>query len=788
MANEHARAAKSIILLSDGTGNAASKVWRTNVWRLFQALDLTNSSQVAIYDDGVGTSTFKPLALLGGVFGWGLKRNVLELYAFLCRNYQREANVYAFGFSRGAFTIRVLLGMVANQGLVPYQSEAELQRLSAAAYRAYRAERFHSVTRVETVFRWLRDLVLAGWRFLLEKPAYDKTGNIQKPPIRFVGLWDTVAAYGLPIEEMTRGVSQWIWPLELPDRRLGSIVERACHALAIDDERTTFHPVLWSERDETPAKPDTAGCRWVRDERLSQVWFAGMHANVGGGYPDDSLAHVSLIWIMREASLCGLRLKEAPEADPDAARNARSAADKDGRLYDSRQGLGRYYRYGPRKIFDLCHMRFSSAADDEVTIDLPKIHESAIARTVNGAHAYAPIGFPERYAVVTAQGQILEGEDNGYESPAQARARAAVQERVWNLVWLRRVVYFATLGASVYLLTFPLLHETKPSYEFKTPLRPISSAVRLVGAFLPGFAGWWLDSFAAQPAWFFLGVGTLVTLVLVGAALERTIRGEMRSIWRTVLEVKAVPPGEKPTGFVYRLRTHGHYQRTLGATKRHIVPLISAVLLVYMGLAAAGQLAFRIEDTAGVYCRGSSTTTLATERTVASFDASSICWPTGIELQEGRRYTITLRNPIDWLDHPSPPKLSGSEISQVSKIAPRVGMFLALPLRRVLDRPWFRPIARIGSEGADEYPLDPPQSALVDGDAESPGELKVQIKARRDGELFLYVNDAVFGIPALARWLYKNNRGCAQVVVVPRQRVETPRPVAKDDDPPPRCD
>src|ERR1044071_6399026 len=111
---------KRIVLLSDGTGNAASKVWRTNVWRVFQALDLTSPQQVALYDDGVGTSSFKPLAILGGAFGWGLKRNVIDLYKFLCRNYRPGSQIYAFGFSRGAFTVRVLIGLIAREGLIPF--------------------------------------------------------------------------------------------------------------------------------------------------------------------------------------------------------------------------------------------------------------------------------------------------------------------------------------------------------------------------------------------------------------------------------------------------------------------------------------------------------------------------------------------------------------------------------------------------------------------------------------------------------------------------------------------
>src|SRR6266566_5430754 len=112
--------ARKIILLSDGTGNSAAKVWRTNVWRTFEALDLSGNDQVAFYDDGVGTSSFKPMAILGGAFGFGLKRNVISLYKFACRNHRSpDDEIFGFGFSRGAFTIRVLMGLILDQGLVP---------------------------------------------------------------------------------------------------------------------------------------------------------------------------------------------------------------------------------------------------------------------------------------------------------------------------------------------------------------------------------------------------------------------------------------------------------------------------------------------------------------------------------------------------------------------------------------------------------------------------------------------------------------------------------------------
>jgi uncharacterized protein (DUF2235 family) len=754
---------KNIVLLSDGTGNAASKVWRTNVWRLFQSLDLTNSYQVAIYDDGVGSSSFKPLAVLGGAFGWGLKRNVLDLYTFLCRNWEPNARIYAFGFSRGAFTIRVLLGLVANEGLVRSTTETELRRGAVAAYRAYRKKRFHSLWRIERVFRGLRDTLLR----IFGRP-YDLSTNLPTPKIRFVGLWDTVAAYGLPIEEMTRGVHLWIWPLELPNRRLGPNVERACHALALDDERTTFHPVLWTESGEQPARPDGEGHRWVKDERISQVWFSGSHSNVGGGYPDDSLANVPLTWIMKEAALCDLRFKKAPDTDPDAVLFARSSADKDGRLYDSRHGLAGYYRYGPRKLADLADRQASRREDDEVKIEVPKIHEAAIDRTKNGAHAYAPIGFPARYAVVTRTGEICEGKRNPFETPEQAERRAVVQERIWDLVWWRRVVYFATLGASCYLVLFPLLYRVDRTSEFSTHLRLVSEAVRLIGAFLPGFAGWWFDAFAASPGRFLIGIAGLVVLMGIGVALGSKINGQMLGIWRRILQEGKTPDGTAPTSWVYKLRTNPGYRATHRTLKRHVIPFASAILLVYLGASLVSHVFFDIADAAGVFCRERSSNELIKLAEpnkgvrVQQFTPTSMCWGTGIELNEGRRYRITITDPIGWKDLHSV-LVSGFEIGAMPTFGARMRTFSVLPLRRVLNRPWFRPIARIGAVGADEYPLDPETRPSVSG--QEANELVAEIRARRNGELFLYVNDAVIGLPGLWDYFYANNGGTAKVEV-----------------------
>jgi uncharacterized protein (DUF2235 family) len=121
-----AASARNLIVLSDGTGNSAAAASKTNVWRLYQALDVTDGTQIAVFSDGVGTSNIMPLRILGQALGFGVQLNVLRLYKFLCRNYVPGDQIWAFGFSRGAFTIRVLVGLVLNEGLVCWDTEAEL--------------------------------------------------------------------------------------------------------------------------------------------------------------------------------------------------------------------------------------------------------------------------------------------------------------------------------------------------------------------------------------------------------------------------------------------------------------------------------------------------------------------------------------------------------------------------------------------------------------------------------------------------------------------------------------
>jgi uncharacterized protein (DUF2235 family) len=514
---------KNIVLLSDGTGNSAAKLFKTNVWRLYQALDLTRErEQIAYYDDGVGTSAFKPLALLGGAVGWGLKRNVIDLYTYLCRNYRPGDRIYCFGFSRGAFTIRILIGLVNSQGLVKARTEEELREEATRAFGRYRNVWKH----------WTRGMRKAGRRIARmarREPAELKASKHKDAPeIVFVGLWDTVSAYGLPIEEMTKLLS-FVLPLSVPDRNPCPILRRACHALALDDERKTFHPVLWNEEDLRPEHNHEA--KHIREEVITQVWFAGVHSDVGGGYAEEHLSLVPLDWMMTQAEAAGLTF------DPEARKRLQAAMNLNGMLHDSRKGLGQGYRYLPRHVREL--VRDVRDPDNRVWIERPKIHESVFRRIVNSDDSYAPIVLPDHYAVVDENGNIHDlpavqpssAPPFVRESAADARDRFERQRsRVWGLVGARRWLYRGSVLAALVLAAFPWL----PLYSW-----PACSGVtcwpadliRALGGWLPGFLERWINAYAEHPVEFAVLAFLMYVLLKRSALVKVRIVDRMCAIW-----------------------------------------------------------------------------------------------------------------------------------------------------------------------------------------------------------------------------------------------------------------
>jgi uncharacterized protein (DUF2235 family) len=159
---------KKIILFADGTGNAFFKQ-EANIWRLFDVLDTSQNDQIAYYIEGVGTSSFRPWAMFDGATGVGAPGNIRKLYRFLCWNWEENDEIYMFGFSRGAFTIRALIELIKSEGLVPRQfgkmsvSHEEMERNSMAAWRAYRRKSVSWKNIIPLLGRIVRDFVLFLW-------------------------------------------------------------------------------------------------------------------------------------------------------------------------------------------------------------------------------------------------------------------------------------------------------------------------------------------------------------------------------------------------------------------------------------------------------------------------------------------------------------------------------------------------------------------------------------------------------------------------------------------------
>ena len=608
----------------------------------------------------------------------------------------------------------------------------------------------------------MRDLFIAAVRSTFhprQKIDYSKDDNFHGATVRFLGLWDTVAAYGMPVDEMTRGISDYIFPLLLPSFELDPRVKRACHALSIDEERTTFRPVLWDERAEPPPVPRD-GKRYLVDERISQVWFAGVHSNVGGGYPDDLLAHIPLVWIMNEAANAGLTFKTIAHASPQTLLHPPTVEDKDGRQYDPRSGLGGYYRYGPRDIDAIGKELLSRRGDKAI----PKIHESVLARIKNNAQLYAPNGIPAEYDVVTTAGEVLSPAQNPYESPAQATARKNIQEKTWNVIWQRRIIYFLTVAASLYLALFPLEKQLPRQAEYESKVRWVSDVVRMLGSFLPDATDTWINGYARDPSRLLWVTAILIALIWWGSRLAARIRNEMGVLWGNSLAAR-LPSAMAPTDFIYRLRTAYLYQWLLNAVKRTVAPLIFAVLTIYLAFAVSSHLAFNIQDDAGLVCHEvDGARKLETGQTVVTDSASlfvtkDVCQNTKIAFELGGHYYVKVAFKEPFLDG-NIEASKGIYLSDPPSYWQRIIMAAALPLRRELIRPWFRIVARTGGVGGEETFLDPDPAD---------GSIEEVIVAKRDGQLFLFVNDAVIGFPGLYGVFYGNNHGAAEITITRRR-------------------
>ncbi len=429
---------KNIVICSDGTGNTAIKGRGTNVFKLYEAVDTeghkTDPSavpQIAFYDDGVGTERLKPLALLGGAFGAGLSRNVKQLYANLARVYEPNDRIFLFGFSRGAFTVRTLAGLVAACGIVNRhppvcRSDDELWEHVEAAYAAYRDRyRTQAMTRMRGRAPDAPASALDVRQRLAVRhdPLLAPAVEAWQVPIEFIGVWDTVDAVGFPDPHIADAWNALVYPFKFPDHRLGPMVKRARHALAIDDERHTFHPLLWDEQG------DTTG-------RIVQVWFSGAHSNVGGGYPKQGMSLVPLTWMMDEAAAAGLRFTDLDRA---LYRERQNVDDK---LYDSRAGLAFYYRYRPRDIDTMCR-------ENGIT---PTVHASVLERIVDGPDGYAPGNIPRGAGMAGRGNPALPLRVTLQQMQAALHSNSSLLDRVRGLVRTRELSQYVVLALTLIMV------------------------------------------------------------------------------------------------------------------------------------------------------------------------------------------------------------------------------------------------------------------------------------------------------------------------------------------------
>ena len=327
---------KNIVIFSDGTAQKGGVGSNTNVYKLFNMIEDRTSKQVAFYDPGLGTDWRK---VTGSIAGGGFSKNILDCYRFIFETFEASDQIFLFGFSRGAATVRSLSGFIHLFGILP-KSRSDLIK---KAFKIYKIK--------NTKIR--------------EKKA---TAFIQKHhtmwcKIKFLGVWDTVAALGLPIKSISVALDKLV-PHKFHNFKLSESVEYARHALSIDEERKTFHPVIWDTIENDDKK-----------HKMKQVWFSGVHTDVGGGYKEEELSNISLKWMIREAFNKGLIIYEKSSA---YQKLQASQVDENGMMHNEQKGF-------PGNL-----MKSQQRSWNKETHGEPCVHESVLKRTKNTDNTDTP--------------------------------------------------------------------------------------------------------------------------------------------------------------------------------------------------------------------------------------------------------------------------------------------------------------------------------------------------------------------------------------------------------------
>ena len=367
---------RNIVICCDGTGNEYGDS-NSNIVKLYSTLIINGTDQVGYYHPGVGTMG-SPTAhnkissawsvLMGMAFGAGLLANVGDAYRYLMNVYQEGDRVYIFGFSRGAFTARALAGVLhmfgllcpGNNGLIPY------------VIRMY-AKRSRNAAGMTHTFQ-----VATGFKSTFCRPC----------PLHLVGVFDTVSSVGM------------VWsPLVLPYTGQNPDMANGRHAISIDERRAYFGSSLWGA--ELP------------NQSVKQVWFAGVHSDVGGSYPEaeSGLSKITLEWMLCEAISLGL-LVDPVRADHVLGRTPSLPSapfepvppNPLGQMHNSLQGIWRLMEYLPHSYFDLksktVRWRIPLGARRDIQPDAV-VHES-VKQRLDGDPSYRPSNLPATFTLETA--------------------------------------------------------------------------------------------------------------------------------------------------------------------------------------------------------------------------------------------------------------------------------------------------------------------------------------------------------------------------------------------------
>ena len=361
---------RQLVMCLDGTGNRFSHQ-PTNIIRLLRSLQVDSNQVLSYYDQGVGTFGLKetlfewqklPSRILGLAFGWGLKRTIEGAYTFLAQNYRLDDEIFLFGFSRGAFAARAVAALVRAVGLV-------------APHEAHLFD-----------YAWAMLLARDGPK---RKPDFELQARFKKTfgrpvNIRFLGLYDTVKSVG------------WIYdPVIIPYTTDNPIVQCVRHAVSIDERRCFFRQHLWSA---TPSEKTD----------LREVWFAGVHSDIGGGYSpaQAQLALLAHRWMLGEAHAVGLRL------DPVQTLRQLTAApgvvgDPGADQHDSMTRAWKIAEWAPRRVWVKADARRSWQIGAMPPFRKPRprmipenisIHRSVAVRMAHRTD-YRPVNLPQQRIV-----------------------------------------------------------------------------------------------------------------------------------------------------------------------------------------------------------------------------------------------------------------------------------------------------------------------------------------------------------------------------------------------------